>query len=465
MSTAPRTPLYRLPTPALVVLDALEAAGFEAWVVGGWVRDALRGAPSHDVDVTTDARWQQVATCLRSRGVEVHETGTRHGTVTAVVEGAPVEVTTYRTEGGYSDHRHPDEVTFVRDVRRDLERRDFTINAMAFHPRRGLLDLFGGADDLARGVIRAVGEPRRRFEEDALRVLRALRFAARLGFAIEPATQCALDGCAGGLADIAQERIGQELDGIVTSGRLAWALLEQTGPLCRALPELRACVGFDQRSPYHAYTVLEHTARVCRSVEAFSGGMATRELRWAALLHDVAKPLTFTVDASGRGHFFGHPKRGAQMTEHLLRRYALPGDLVEGVRTLVRLHDHGVAPSAKAVRRLLLHLDRHCPGRAPELVFSLLTLMRSDAASKVASAASYAVELDQTAAVVRRELARGSSYRVADLAVSGADVMDALGTGPGPQVGEALTGLLERVVADEVANNREALLSLLVRRR
>ena len=183
---------YELPEFGRKVIRALEGAGFEAWAVGGWVRDALLDAPSHDVDVTTSARWQDAEKILASRGYAVHRTGVAHGTITAVVEGEPVEVTTYRVEGDYTDHRHPDEVRFVDDIRLDLARRDFTVNAIAYHPRRGILDPFDGRGDLGRGLIRAVGDPRRRFEEDALRVLRAVRFACRLGFDIEPGTQRAL---------------------------------------------------------------------------------------------------------------------------------------------------------------------------------------------------------------------------------------------------------------------------------
>ena len=247
-----------LPAYALQVVGSLEAAGHEAWVVGGWVRDALLGRPGHDVDVTTSAPWQETARVLRAAGIEVHETGTAHGTVTAVADGRPVETTTYRVEGAYSDRRHPDEVRFVTDVREDLARRDFTVNAMAFHPQRGLLDPFGGEKDLAARVIRAVGEPRRRFEEDALRVLRAVRFACRLDAAIEPATQEALLACAPELDQIARERIGQEMrerigqemDGILATGRAAWALRHEFPVLAAAIPELAPMAGFDQKSPY-----------------------------------------------------------------------------------------------------------------------------------------------------------------------------------------------------------------------
>lgn len=289
MQTVRDAPAYPVPDYGLRVLHALEDAGFEAWVVGGWVRDALLGAPMHDIDVTTSAPWQETERVLRAAGIEVHETGTAHGTVTAVIDGQPVEVTTYRVEGTYSDRRHPDEVRYVRDVREDLARRDFTVNAMAYHPDRGLLDLFGGREDLARSVVRAVGDPYRRFEEDALRVLRAVRFACRLGFEVEPRTQAALVACAPELDDIARERVGQEMNGVVASGRVSWALRNEFDVLARAVPALMPMRGLNQRSPYHAYDLLEHTARVCAGVEAFAGGVPTQALRWAALLHEIGR--------------------------------------------------------------------------------------------------------------------------------------------------------------------------------
>ena len=450
-----------LPGFALRVICALESAGYEAWAVGGWVRDSLRGAEGHDVDVTTSAQWEQTKLVLESVGIEVHETGTAHGTVTAVVEGQPVEVTTYRTEGTYSDLRHPDEVHFVTAVREDLARRDFTINAMAYHPARGLLDPYGGREDHGAGVIRAVGEPERRFREDALRVLRAVRFACRLGFAVEPATQDALAGCAPELSEIASERIGQEMTGSVESGRVDWALLHETDVLAAAIPEVGAMRGFDQCSPYHAYDVLEHTAHVCRAVEEFQGGLATTELRWAAFLHDIAKPVTFTQDSTGRGHFFGHPKVGAQMAEDIMRRLALPTDLVKQVRILVRMHDHVVTPTPRSIRRTLRKFELACPGMAPRLTWELLDLTRAAAVSKVPSAAYYAVELDEIAAVLRQELEKHPPLTVRDLAVNGGDVIRETGMAPGPAVGLMLDTLLTGVLNDELPNEREALLAQL----
>jgi len=452
---------YGLPSHAIRALGVLEDAGFESWVVGGWVRDALLGAPSHDVDVTSAAHWKEARDAFQAAGIVVHETGTAHGTITAIIDDQPVEVTTFRVEGSYSDHRHPDEVRFVRDVREDLSRRDFTVNAMAYHPVRGLLDPFGGKEDLHAGVIRAVGDPDARFAEDALRVLRAVRFAARMGFTVEQRTHDALVKAAPGLVDIAQERIGQEMDGIVGSGKAGWALLEETEVMSAAIPELGAMVGFDQCTPFHAYDVLEHTAHVCRACEEFTAGKAAHALRWAALLHDIAKPFTFTVDSNKRGHFYGHPKVGAEMAETIMRRLSMPKELTARVRALIRLHDHRMHPTARSARRTLLKLERACPGSAEPLAFQLLDLKRADAVSKVWKYADYAIEVDELTRVIRREIHRKVPLRVTDLAINGQDVIDAMGIKPGPGVGAVLHELLVAVANAEVENDREALLSQL----
>lgn len=450
-----------LPAYASRVLSALERAGYEAWVVGGWVRDALLGRPGHDVDVTTSAPWEETARVLRGEGVEVHETGVAHGTVTAVVDGLPVETTTYRVEGAYSDLRHPDEVRFVTDVREDLARRDFTVNAMAFHPERGLLDPFDGAADLDAGVLRAVGDPRRRFEEDALRVLRAVRFACRLRATIEPSTQDALVACAPELAAIAQERIGQELDGTLATGRTCWALRHEPEVMLAALPEMAPMAGFDQRSRYHAYDVLEHTARVCAGVEAFAGGVPSRALRWAALLHDVAKPACWSEDDAGHGHFFGHPEEGARVARLVMGRLALPNDVVRAASQLVLLHDLPVGSGRRSVRRMLVELERGCPGQARSLAFSLVDLKRADAIAKRKDCRDYAVELDEVAATLRGELACGVALRASDLAITGADVMRERGMAPGPGVGMVLSQALAAVLEGELPNRRDELLAWL----
>lgn len=451
------------PSHAARVLDALEAAGHEAWIVGGWVRDALRGVEAHDVDICTSAPWELGRDALVGAGIEVHETGTAHGTITAVVGREPIEVTTYRVDGSYTDRRHPDAVTFVTDVREDLARRDFTVNAMAWHPRRGLLDPFGGRRDLAGGMIRAVGTPEVRFEEDALRVLRAVRFACRLGFAIEPKTQRALQSCAPGLARVARERVGVELRGILASGRASWALRHEARVMSCALPELGAMYGFDQHSPYHAYDVMEHTARVLAGVECFCGGVVSERLRWAALLHDVGKPRCFTRDEQGRGHFFGHPHEGAVMTAQILRELAIPGDLARPIVALVRLHDRPVAAHPASMLELMRDLDRRSGlasrGEVVALMHEMLDLRRADAVAKAPDYRGWAVKLNAHEDVLR-DIAQGPlCWRVRELAASGSDIMAAAGIAPGPAVGALLERVLTAQMALELPNEREAILA------
>lgn len=458
-TTQPGRRMPEVPAYAMRVVDALEAAGYEAWVVGGWVRDALMGKSGHDVDVTCSCPWEKTERTLSAAGIEVHRTGVAHGTVTAVVDGLPVETTTYRVEGAYTDRRHPDEVRFVTNVREDLARRDFTVNAMAYHPRRGLLDPFGGQRDLELGVIRAVGEPCRRFGEDALRVLRAVRFACRLGFGIEPATQEALEACADELDDIARERVGAELDGILASGRAAWALRHEFAVMAAAVPELAPMAGFDQRSPYHAYDVLEHTARVCAGVECVCGGLPSQALRWAALLHDVAKPACWSQDASGRGHFFGHPEEGARVAGRVMGRLALPKAVTREAQALIRLHDLPVEARGASCRRMMSLLEGACPGRGRALAFALVDLKRADALGKAGACRGYAVDLDAMAARVRAEVAAGCPLTVRELAVGGADVIRERGLEPGPGVGLVLDALLSAVLSGELGHGRDDLLA------
>lgn len=461
--TPSQTVAYAPPAYAIRVLEVLESAGYEAWIVGGWVRDALLGAPCHDVDVTTSALWQESARLFREAGLKVFETGTQHGTITVVCEGFGVEVTTYREDGDYTDHRHPDSVQFVDSVEDDLARRDFTVNAMAYHPERGILDPFGGRADLAAKVIRAVGDPSRRFSEDALRVLRAVRFACRMGFSIEEGTHRALVAAAPGLDDIAQERIGLEMSGILATGRIGWALRHETEVICAAIPELTDMVGFDQLSAWHAYDVMEHTIHVCNAVEAFTAGVASLHLRWAALLHDIGKPATLSIDEHGYGHFYGHPLLGSIMGKRIMGRMGLPTSLTNRACALVRYHDNPVRPTTRSMRRMLALLDEAAPGHALPLAHEMIILKRADAVSKQPKCAWYAVELDKMDRIIEEERRQGAVVRVSDLAIGGRDVIDQLGIDPGPMVGMILSQLLQAVVDGEVANTREALLTELWR--
>ena len=301
--------------------------------------------------------------------MRVVETGVRHGTVTVLSGGLPVEVTTFRREGRYTDHRRPDRVEFTVDLGEDLARRDFTINAMAWEPS-GLTDPFGGRADLAAGVIRCVGEPERRFGEDALRLLRALRFAAQLDFRLEEGTAAGVRACAPQLACVSRERVAEELKRLVCGPAAGRVLLDCPEVLTgQVLPELAPAVGFDQRNPHHSYDVYTHCVRALERVPAEPG------LRLAALLHDVGKPGCCTVDREGVGHFYGHAAAGAELADACLRRLRLDNALRERVVTLIRRHDLQLEPEPRLVKRWLGRLG-------PELFFQWTALAKADAGAK-----------------------------------------------------------------------------------
>lgn len=293
----------KLPAGVLRILGRLQSSGHEAYVVGGCVRDALRRAAPHDWDICTSALPQQVMALFPRQCVRA--TGLKHGTVTVLQGGQPYEVTTFRIEAAYSDGRHPDSVRFTKSLAADLARRDFTINAMAYSPQSGLVDLFHGREDLQNGVIRCVGNATARLEEDALRVLRALRLSATLGFSIAPETAAAIHRHAGGLAHVSAGRICAELRRLVTGPGAGRVLLQYQDVVAQFLPETNAMAGFWQHNPHHIYTVWGHTA-------AAVGASAPDEaVRLALLFHDMAKPQCFTRDAAGTGHFYGHAQAGS----------------------------------------------------------------------------------------------------------------------------------------------------------
>lgn len=447
------------------VLRVLEGAGLEAWVVGGWVRDALMGIDGHDVDICCAGTWQDNETALEAAGIGVVESGIRFGGITAVVDGERIEVTTYRMDGFYTDGRHPESVTQASCVEDDLARRDFTVNAMAWHPDRGLLDLYDGQGDLERRVIRAVGEPRRRFEEDALRMLRAVRFACRLDFVIEPETASALASCAPLLDAVARERVGIELDGILVSAHGGDALLRYPELMCAAIPELAVCRGFDQQSPYHAFDVYEHIARVLTVAGELSrfridGGDPDQppspSLMWAALLHDIGKPATFTVDENGRGHFYGHPEAGAKMARDIMRRLSISGDVIRDACLLIRYHDRPMMAEREDLLRVMQIFSGEGLNTA-RLMGELFDIKRADALGKAPSCFYYVEDIERMREMVRELIANHEAYSLETLDLRGRDLI-AAGAKPGPRLGELLRRALAATMRGEVPNRREDLL-------
>ncbi len=418
------------------------------------MRDALMGRSAGDVDIATSAHWTQAKQAFSNAGFAVHETGVKHGTLTVVVHGNPIEVTTYRIDGPYSDGRHPDAVQFVRNIDDDLARRDFTINAMAYHPQRGLFDPYGGRADVASRTIRTVGDSTRRFGEDALRMLRAARFQSQLGFSIDPKTSQAMSKMCANLVHVAVERQMREWDKLLCGAHPCRAILGNVDVLGATIPEILPMRGFDQRTPYHCFDVLEHTAHVVENVRP------TPLLRWAALLHDVGKPDMFTVDSRGQGHFKGHAFRSGQMAREILTRLKASPTFTHRVTLLVSQHDDKFEPTPKSVKRRLAKLDDD-----PDLFYALCELKRADALAHAPDWRMYRVGIShQLEACMDEILAEGQAFKIADLAIDGDDVMGS-GIEQGPLVGDMLRRCLDAVICEEVRNERDALLSYVAKAR
>ena len=429
------------------ILHRLTAAGFQAYAVGGCVRDSLLGVLPGDWDICTSALPEETEVCFSD--LRVVETGLKHGTVTVISAGVPYEITTFRSDGNYLDHRRPQQVNFVRTLREDLLRRDFTINAMAAGLDGVIQDPFGGQQDLKDGVIRCVGDPDTRFTEDALRILRGLRFASRLGFSIAPETAAAMERQKGLLAYVSGERIYKELTGILT-GTYAQQVLERYGSVLTAvLPEIQPSMGFLQHNPFHDRDVWQHT------LEALGKSSPEPIVRWALLLHDLGKPDCFTVDDWGIGHFYGHPQRSMELAEQIFDR--LHGDkrTRDTVCLLVRDHDREAPANEKNARRWIARYGR-------DTVRLLLEVKRCDCLAHVdtpKTRARYDNLMEMTRLILEL-LENESCFSVRELPVKGGDVM-ALGVPAGPQVGQLLERLLNDVLDGSCPPEREALLERL----
>ena len=432
--------MANIPKSVQEVLGVLTAAGHEAWCVGGCVRDLLLGRTPEDWDVTTSALPEETMALFGGRALP---TGLRHGTVTVRTDMGGVEVTTFRCDGTYHDHRRPDGVTFTRSLEEDLKRRDLTVNAMALGADGTLRDPFDGRSDLRAGVLRCVGEAERRFDEDALRILRTLRFAAVLGFSIEQETAAAIHRQKALLADIAVERVQAELFKLLCGKGVLPVLRAYPDVLGVFWPEVLAMVGLDQRNHHHCYDVWEHT------IHAVAAVPAEVELRCAALLHDVGKPAVFTVDEHGVGHFHGHGAVSETMADQMLRRLKCATELRETVVRLVAWHDRNIPRTDKAIRRALGKLGQRDLRR-------LIALKRADNLAQSPAYFGRQRELDKGEAILERLLAENACFSLRQLAVRGDD-LTALGLS-GPAVGRMLQTLLERVLDGEAPNEREALM-------
>ena len=430
-----------LPPNVLYCIETLENAGYAAYAVGGCVRDACLGLTPHDYDLCTAATPDITAAVFAHHNLV--RAGEKHGTIGVVMDGEVIEITTFRTEGAYADSRHPQWVSFVPDIAQDLARRDFTVNAMAFSPTRGFADPFGGQADLQNRILRAVGDPTLRFTEDALRILRGVRFAVRFGLCVESETQKAMEALACRMAFLAKERIFDELCKLLPLLQ-AEDLLRFAPILTAVIPELTATVDFDQRSHHHAYDVFTHTAHVV------AGTPAVLPLRWASLLHDIGKPATFSLDENGQGHFYGHAEKSAEMADAILRRLKAPTQLREDAVFLIEKHMIPLTPDPKLLRR---RLSQYGENR----LSMLLQLQQADFCAK--GVADHTTDF----AAIRQQLdaiwAENACLTIKDLAVNGHDLLE-LGY-IGPAIGQALQTLLDAVLDERLPNERAALLNAL----
>lgn len=434
----------KLTVGAKTIIDKLNAHGFEAYAVGGFVRNSLLDIEVCDVDVTTSATPDKIVEVFSD--YKVYLTGFKHGTVTIIANGEPIEVTTYRIDGEYEDNRHPDNVVFVSDLKSDLMRRDFTINAMAYDGKE-VIDLFGGKEDINNKIIRAVGNPCDRFEEDALRILRALRFASVLDFEIEPETAKAIKEKAHLLKNVSKERIFSELNKLILGKGVEKVLINHKEAIFEVISELKLCDNFNQNSKFHAYDVYVHTAK---SVQLSS---VDRSVRWALLLHDIEKPSTYTVDDKGVGHFYGHQRKSAETAVKILKGLKADNNLISEVYTLITLHDCKTEISRGEVKKMLSQYG-------VAIIKKLIEVKIGDALSHASPFAELRYDLTVNfAKVVSDIISKNECFTLKRLKIDGNDVK-MMGY-RGSEIKKVLNTLLLDVMFDRVENDKEKLLERL----
>ena len=434
----------RIPEKAEIILHTLEEAGYEAYVVGGCVRDSILGRSPDDWDITTSAKPEEVKALFR----RTVDTGLIHGTVTVMLDKEGFEVTTYRVDGEYEDGRHPKEVSFTASLEEDLKRRDFTINAMAYNPKRGLVDLFGGVQDMENRIIRCVGNPLERFTEDALRILRAVRFSAQLGFSIEGETLKAISVLAPNLKYVSAERIQVELLKLLVSPHPDYLRTAyEAGITKEILPEFDRCMETEQNTPHHCYNVGEHTLQSLLNIRA------DKVLRLTMLLHDFGKPVVKRTDEDGRDHFKTHGPEGEKMAVSILRRLKMDNDTIRKVRSLIKWHDYRPKGEAVSVRKAASLIGE-------ELFPLYLEVQKADILAQSAYRREEKLaRLTAVSALYEEILDRGQCISLKTMALTGRDLIDA-GYTPGKELGEILEKLLVHVLENPEDNKKEILLKL-----
>lgn len=439
--------MIKLPSYVEKIIDVLEENGFEAYVVGGSLRDIYLGSEPHDWDVCTSATPEETVRCFA--GYRIIETGIKHGTVTVMSDGNPIEVTTYRIDGDYKDCRHPESVTFTKNIEEDLKRRDFTVNAMAYSPKRGFVDCCGSQEDIENGIIRCVGNAKERFTEDALRIMRCIRFSSVLGFSVDEDTEAAAKELAGNLDAISKERVWTEFKKMMCAKDGKWlseCLRKFTPVLSVVIPQILPAVGFPHNNPHHIYDVWEHT------LFALSVSDAEVDVRVALLLHDLGKPVVHTVDENGVSHYKQHQSVSENIASEILRNLKVDNKTRENVCLLVKYHDVKIENTTSCVKKWLGKIGE-------ENFFKLLKVIRADrkthAPEYVERDLKHCDALEETA---KKIIAERQCYRISDLKINGNDIIS-LGVKSGRQIGFVLNSLLEAVICEKIENEREILLA------
>ncbi|MCX8129311.1 MAG: CCA tRNA nucleotidyltransferase [Clostridia bacterium] len=436
-----------IPAAPLSIIDTLNQNGYEAYVVGGCVRDSILGVKPKDWDIATSAKPDEIKKVFN----KTIDTGIQHGTVTVVIKGENFEVTTYRVDGEYADSRRPKSVSFTSSLKDDLSRRDFTVNAIAYHPEKGFADPFNGMEDIKECVIRCVGDAGERFREDALRMLRAIRFSAQLNFSIDALTHKAIEDHNGLIRNISQERIREELTKLLLSEYPErFLLLYRTYLLKHILPEFEPCFLTKQNNPYHIYSVAEHTIKAVASIRQ------TPVLRWTMLLHDLGKPLTKTTDEKGIDHFYGHPDKSFHIAQKILYRLRFDKKTIDKVCRLVKLHDRPIELTCNAVRKAVYSVG-------DDIFPELLEVKEAD---YKAQNPDFLIKRLEKISIIRSMYnnikQENQCFSLNNLAVNG-NILKQEGFKEGKEIGNILKRLLDAVIDDPELNEKEKLLELVRR--
>ena len=432
----------KIDSRAKSVIDILKHAGYEAYLVGGSVRDCLLGQNSHDIDIATSAYPDEIKQVFTN--FKTTDTGIQHGTITILYENFPIEITTFRADGKYLDHRRPNQVSFVQNLEEDLLRRDFTINAMAYDKK--LIDLFGGIDDLKNKLIRAVGEPDIRFKEDALRIMRALRFASQLNFKIEKQTEIAMQNNKELLKGISSERIQKELNQILLGKNAKNVLLKYYDIIAVCIPEILKIVGFEQHSKYHIYDVYKH------SIISLAKSKCNLVVRLTLLFHDIGKPEVFSLDENNNGHFYQHATESVKITRSIFNRLKYDNNTKNQVLRLIEYHDAVLSEDTKSIKRWLNRLGE-------DLFKKLIEVQLGDNYGQNPTLWDRQIKLKNIRKKIDKIVAQKECFSLKQLAVNGHDMM-ALGYS-GQQIKTALNFALESVINNKIRNDKNAIIAFL----